>query len=126
VNPDQFSTNNQPIPEDVIEDQRQRDAQRREELRKAMEVTPEDLDAEAEEIVQRLRERASKAATSAVKQRVTVSVSERGRVRRNGPCPCGSGAKFKKCCLPEVKDPESEKELPAPVAMRAYLRNQKP
>ena len=23
----------------------------------------------------------------------------RGRVGRNEPCPCGSGRKFKKCCL---------------------------
>lgn len=24
---------------------------------------------------------------------------ESGRVGRNDPCPCGSGVKFKKCCL---------------------------
>ena len=23
----------------------------------------------------------------------------RGRIGRNAPCPCGSGMKFKKCCL---------------------------
>jgi len=23
--------------------------------------------------------------------------------RRNGPCPCGSGKKTKKCCLPEIR-----------------------
>jgi len=23
----------------------------------------------------------------------------RGKVRRNEPCPCGSGKKFKKCCI---------------------------
>ncbi len=22
------------------------------------------------------------------------------KIRRNEPCPCGSGAKYKKCCLP--------------------------
>jgi SEC-C motif len=33
-------------------------------------------------------------------------------VRRNGACPCGSGRKFKRCCLagtahrPEVEQPE--------------------
>ncbi len=26
----------------------------------------------------------------------------RGRVGRNDPCPCGSGRKFKKCCLGKV------------------------
>ena len=24
--------------------------------------------------------------------------SPRGNITRNGPCPCGSGRKFKKCC----------------------------
>lgn len=24
---------------------------------------------------------------------------EKGKVGRNDPCPCGSGKKFKKCCL---------------------------
>jgi uncharacterized protein len=28
----------------------------------------------------------------------TAASSQRGLVRRNGPCPCGSGRKFKKCC----------------------------
>lgn len=28
------------------------------------------------------------------------------RVGRNDPCPCGSGIKFKKCCLPLLEDRE--------------------
>jgi len=28
------------------------------------------------------------------------------RIRRNEPCPCGSGLKFKKCCL---RDPADER-----------------
>lgn len=28
---------------------------------------------------------------------------QRGRVGRNDPCGCGSGRKFKKCCLPKEK-----------------------
>lgn len=27
-------------------------------------------------------------------------VPNRVKFRRNGPCPCGSGSKFKKCCYP--------------------------
>jgi hypothetical protein len=27
----------------------------------------------------------------------------RGRTRRNGPCPCGSGKKFKDCCLRAIE-----------------------
>lgn len=30
------------------------------------------------------------------------------KVGRNDPCPCGSGKKFKKCCLVLVKEKESE------------------
>jgi methionyl aminopeptidase len=30
------------------------------------------------------------------------------KVGRNDPCPCGSGRKFKKCCLGKEQDPESE------------------
>ncbi len=41
---------------------------------------------------------------SAVKQlldaRTSIaSITEKPKVRRNDPCPCGSGLKFKKCCL---------------------------
>ena len=25
------------------------------------------------------------------------------KLRRNKPCPCGSGVKFKRCCLPAAK-----------------------
>lgn len=28
------------------------------------------------------------------------------RAGRNNPCPCGSGKKFKKCCIGRVKRPE--------------------
>ena len=28
----------------------------------------------------------------------TVAQLMKGKVKRNGPCPCGSGKKFKKCC----------------------------
>jgi len=28
----------------------------------------------------------------------------RGKVRRNHPCPCGSGRKFKHCCMKEIRD----------------------
>lgn len=27
----------------------------------------------------------------------------RGKIKRNDPCPCGSGHKFKKCCLGKFK-----------------------
>lgn len=26
------------------------------------------------------------------------------KIKRNGPCPCGSGKKFKKCCLTKAKE----------------------
>ncbi len=35
-------------------------------------------------------------------------------LKRNDPCPCGSGQKFKKCCY-RVHDPEAEAESAAPI-----------
>ncbi|MEJ1406980.1 MAG: SEC-C metal-binding domain-containing protein, partial [Candidatus Sedimenticola sp. (ex Thyasira tokunagai)] len=32
-------------------------------------------------------------------ERVKTIVNEAPKVGRNDPCPCGSGKKFKKCCL---------------------------
>ena len=34
-----------------------------------------------------------------MKKPVFVSFSKKGRIRRNGPCPCGSGKKYKACHL---------------------------
>ncbi len=33
------------------------------------------------------------------------TIRERGGWGRNAPCPCGSGTKFKRCCLPKVQNP---------------------
>lgn len=30
------------------------------------------------------------------------------KIGRNEPCPCGSGKKYKKCCLPAPQSPEGE------------------
>jgi len=32
------------------------------------------------------------------------------RVGRNSPCPCGSGKKYKKCCIDKIKQPEGVNE----------------
>ena len=91
-----------------------------------IETTVDEMEAEVEAMVAQRKEMerlAKEAAETAVKERVTVSVTKKGRIRRNGPCPCGSGAKFKKCCLGAVKDPEDEKTLPSPKAIRAHMRN---
>jgi SEC-C motif len=34
---------------------------------------------------------------------VLEAVRERGRLRRNEPCPCGSGKKFKVCCMQRIR-----------------------
>jgi hypothetical protein len=34
-------------------------------------------------------------------KRVTTAKAERGKIGRNEPCPCGSGKKYKRCCLPQ-------------------------
>jgi len=36
-----------------------------------------------------------------------------GKIGRNAPCPCGSGKKYKKCCLPQEKETSSTSS-PAP------------
>jgi SEC-C motif len=39
-----------------------------------------------------------------------------GKIGRNDPCPCGSGKKFKKCCLPLQQDtPPAASPLPKPI-----------
>lgn len=39
-----------------------------------------------------------------VRKTVDVSIAKDNMtIRKNGPCPCGSQKKFKRCCLPEVK-----------------------
>lgn len=110
-NPLNIEPHNRPDAKELRDELAQRSAER-------------DLNAEAEELAESIREKARAAAEYAVKNRVTVSVTSRGRVRRNGPCPCGSGRKFKKCCLAEVRDLESEKKLPSPKALRAYIARQ--
>lgn len=47
------------------------------------------------------------------------------RIKRNGPCPCGSGRKYKHCCL--RKDHQDQEALRAVVArreakVRAFLK----
>jgi Protein of unknown function (DUF1186)/SEC-C motif len=44
------------------------------------------------------------------------------KIGRNDPCPCGSGKKFKKCCLNAAADPLSESAPPWETAA-PYVRN---
>lgn len=37
------------------------------------------------------------------KQRILRANKANGKIRRNDPCPCGSGMKFKKCCIDFIK-----------------------
>lgn len=50
--------------------------------------------------VKEAQEEASDKETDAVEQ---PKQSKSGKIRRNDPCPCGSGDKFKKCCLMKHK-----------------------
>ena len=49
----------------------------------------------------RLFEEMNKAAAEAESKGYTVV--KRRKIGRNDPCPCGSGKKFKKCCIDKVK-----------------------
>ena len=82
------------IPEDVAED-----------LKQASE-----RQAKLDDMLATARERNKQQRAQAVEQAskpVMVSVAPgSGKIRRNGPCPCGSRKKFKKCCLGKVRDGE--------------------
>jgi len=39
-------------------------------------------------------------------------VNESARIGRNDPCPCGSGKKYKKCCLGKKKTDETDESSP--------------
>lgn len=51
--------------------------------------------------------------TAKVNKRKALMKNRRVKVRRNDPCPCGSGMKYKRCCLHKEnsKDIEADKEL---------------
>lgn len=68
-------------------------------MQERLNIPAGDLKAEANKLVKAIR----RAKKMAEENPVEVSVSPRGRVRRNGPCPCGSGDKFKHCCAEKVK-----------------------
>lgn len=44
------------------------------------------------------------------------------RVKRNDPCPCASGKKYKKCCL--IKSEESEK-VQRDIMEKAFVQRKK-
>jgi hypothetical protein len=69
-------------------------------------IPPTDLRKEAEEtaeMARKLRERVEEAREEIEKTPVAVSVGKSGNIRKNGPCPCGSGSKYKRCCLEQVR-----------------------
>jgi len=80
----------------------------REEIEKAAAEKPPPIDLkaltdEAAAAAEELQDKATEALNVVGKQRVDVSAMADGTIRRNGPCPCGSGKKFKKCCLDDVR-----------------------
>ena len=59
------------------------------------------LDPETRELAERIGK--LHAERQAINARLVAGLSPRGRLRRNASCPCGSGKKFKKCCLHDMK-----------------------
>ncbi len=47
-----------------------------------------------------------------MRERLINGLSAKGRLRRNAPCPCGSGKKFKKCCYRDFKNKMNERINP--------------
>jgi len=51
----------------------------------------------------------------AMRERIANGLARNGKsIRRNAPCPCGSGRKLKKCCLSKMKAAIAEKINPQP------------
>lgn len=48
------------------------------------------------------------------------------RVGRNDPCPCGSGKKYKKCCLNKPESSAPEVKAPAPEEAKAEKKTEPP
>lgn len=57
-------------------------------------AAPRDLNAEADQLAIDMLQ-----LTRKLQKNVIVDVTPSGKIKRNGPCPCGSNLKFKKCCL---------------------------
>ena len=78
-----------------------------------IERLPEQVDNAAREVLPTLDEASTELAEKlgqryeerlAMQKRIVEGLSPRGRLRRNAPCPCGSGHKFKKCCYRDFLD----------------------
>lgn len=69
------------------------------------------MDQASDELVAKLRPLYEK--QLAIQERILAGLAKNGKkIRRNAICPCGSGKKFKKCCLLKMKNPPIESENP--------------
>lgn len=60
------------------------------------------MDQASDELVEQLRPLYDK--QIAIRERIRAGLAKNGKhLRRNAICPCGSGMKFKKCCLHKMK-----------------------
>lgn len=60
------------------------------------------LDEASDELVAKLRPMYEK--QLAIRERIVAGLASNGKqLRRNAICPCGSGKKFKKCCLVKIR-----------------------
>jgi len=59
---------------------------------------------------------------SSIARKKAQPLSRRGKkVGRNDKCPCGSGKKYKHCCLPKIK----ENELPPKITVKKNFKRTK-
>ena len=74
------------------------------ELEEAGEILADDLQEEVKARMMR---------SARVRQRISAGLTDDGkRLKRNARCPCGSGKKFKKCCIRDVKSQVGENVQP--------------
>ena len=74
-------------------------------------LTYESLDQASDDLVEKLRPLYEKQV--AIRERIIAGLAKNGKhLKRNAMCPCGSGKKFKKCCLPKMKKLQPKSETP--------------
>ena len=51
---------------------------------------------------------------------------KKNKIGRNAPCPCGSGIKFKKCCMNKYRDARLEQIVQKPTSLLGTTEPMRP
>lgn len=83
------------------------------------------MDQASDELVEKLRPLYDKQV--AIQERIRSGLAKNGKkLRRNAICPCGSGKKFKKCCLLKMKNTPTQSETPTDEDQNRHEQDERP